>query len=56
LLQAQSSESKERTVAAQLIRRYDLGIGSRIKDLRTGRSTTRMAQFCRGELEMLAPE
>ena len=56
LLQAQSTESKERTVAAQLIRRYDLGIGSRIKDLRTGRSTTRLTQFFRGQLEMLAPE
>jgi ATP-dependent Clp protease ATP-binding subunit ClpC len=55
LLQAQSLESKERVTAAQLIRRYDLGIGSRIKDLRTGRSTTRLAQFFRGQLEMLAP-
>ncbi|MCA0331346.1 MAG: hypothetical protein LCI03_15780 [Actinobacteria bacterium] len=39
-----------------LIRRYDLGIGSRIKDLRTGRTTTRLAQFFRGQIALPAPE
>ena len=37
------------------VRRYDLGIGSRIKDLRTGRTTTRLAHFFRGQMEMLLP-
>jgi len=37
--------------SAGLVRRYDLGIGSRIKDLRTGRTTTRLAQFFRGQIE-----
>jgi ATP-dependent Clp protease ATP-binding subunit ClpC len=40
--------------AAVPIRRYDLGIGSRIKDLRTGRSTGKVKQFFQGHLEMLA--
>lgn len=39
-----------------LIRRYDLGIGSRIKDLRTGRTTTRLAQFFRGQIALPPPE
>jgi len=37
---------------AQVIRRYDLGIGSQIKDLRSGRSTTRLAQFFAGKVEL----
>ncbi|MBN8246116.1 MAG: AAA family ATPase [Verrucomicrobia bacterium] len=41
--------------AASVIRRYDLGIGSRIKDLRTGRTTTRLAQFFRGQMELTEP-
>ena len=41
--------------AAVPIRRYDLGIGSRVKDLRTGRSTGKVKQFLMGHLEMLGP-
>lgn len=40
-----------------VIRRYELGIGSHVRDLRTGRSTTRLSQVFRGRLEsLLAPE
>ncbi len=39
--------------AATLIRTYDLGIGSRIKDLRTGRSTPRLGAVFKGQLELL---
>jgi hypothetical protein len=35
-----------------VIRRYDIGIGSRIKYLRSGRSTTRLAQFFRGQVDL----
>lgn len=38
-----------------LIRRYDIGIGSRIKDLRSGRITTRLAQFFRGQVDLTVP-
>jgi hypothetical protein len=40
---------------AQVIRIYDLGLGSRIKDLRSGRTTARLAQVFKGHLEMLHP-
>lgn len=56
LLYAQTQSGVESAAAASVVRRYDLGIGSRIKDLRTGRSTTRLAQFFRGQVEMLARE
>jgi ATP-dependent Clp protease ATP-binding subunit ClpC len=54
LLYAQAQAGGESNAAPVVIRRYDLGIGSRIKDLRTGRSTTRLAQFFRGQIEVLA--
>ena len=38
---------------AEVIRHYALGIGSRIRDNRTGRSTTRLAQFFKGHLELV---
>lgn len=53
---AQVSRPAATPNADTLIRRYDIGIGSRIKDLRTGRTTTRLAQFFRGQVEMTAPE
>jgi ATP-dependent Clp protease ATP-binding subunit ClpC len=37
---------------AAVIRCYDLGIGSRIRDLRSGRTTTRLAQVFKGQLEV----
>jgi ATP-dependent Clp protease ATP-binding subunit ClpA/protein subunit release factor A len=40
------------TSSTRVVRRYDLGIGSRIKDLRTGRITTRLAQFFRGKVDL----
>lgn len=52
---AQVSQPAPAASAAALIRRYDLGIGSRIKDLRTGRTTTRLEQFFRGQVEMPPP-
>ncbi len=56
LLYAQTANPPDSRTGAALVRRYDIGIGSRIKDLRTGRSTTRLAQFFRGQIEMPAPE
>ena len=53
---AQVSRPAATPNADTLIRRYDIGIGSRIKDLRTGRTTTRLAQFFRGQVEMTVPE
>jgi hypothetical protein len=55
LLHAQATDSTAPANGDAVIRRYDLGIGSRIKDLRTGRTTTRLAQFFRGQIEMVAP-
>lgn len=48
---------QSKTAATKVIRRYDLGIGSQIKDLRTGKITTRLAQFFGGrvELSLVAP-
>lgn len=45
-------ESKPGSPPDGLIRRYDIGIGSRIKDLRTGRTTSRLAQFFRGRIDL----
>jgi hypothetical protein len=45
-------ESRPGSPADRLVRRYDIGIGSRIKDLRTGRTTTRLAQFFRGRIDL----
>jgi protein subunit release factor A len=36
-----------------IIRHYELGIGSRIKDSRTGRTTSRISHFFKGHLEVL---
>jgi hypothetical protein len=52
LLHAQTQSGA--TAQGAVVRRYNLGIGSSIKDLRTGRSTTRLAQFFRGQIEMLS--
>lgn len=41
--------------ATTIVRRYELGIGSRIKDLRTGRQTTRLTNFFRGQVEIVSP-
>jgi ATP-dependent Clp protease ATP-binding subunit ClpA len=38
----------------ELIRLYELGQGACIRDLRTGRSTTRVAHVFRGQLDLLA--
>ena len=37
----------------EIIRNYALGIGSRIRDNRTGRTTSRLTQFFKGHLELL---
>lgn len=37
-----------------VVRQYDLGQGACVRDLRTGRSTTRVAHVFRGQLELLA--
>lgn len=37
----------------EVIRHYALGIGSRIRDNRTGRTTSRLAQFFKGHLEIM---
>jgi len=47
------SADHSKTAATKVIRRYDLGIGSQIKDLRTGKITTRLAQFFRGRVDMV---
>lgn len=39
--------------ATEIIRHYALGIGSRIRDNRTGRSTSRLGQFFKGHLELM---
>ena len=38
----------------EIVRQYELGIGSRIKDLRTGRTTARIAHVMKGYLELLS--
>jgi ATP-dependent Clp protease ATP-binding subunit ClpC len=47
--------SRQAGATGTVIRRYELGVGSRIKDLRTGRTTSRLAQFFRGHFESLRP-
>jgi len=37
-----------------VIREYELGQGACVRDLRTGRSTTRVSHVFRGQLELLA--
>ena len=37
----------------EVIRHYALGIGSRIRDNRTGRTTSRLGQFFKGHLELM---
>ena len=49
LVQSASDRASE-----TVVRRYDIGIGSRIKDLRSGRTTTRLAQFFRGRVDLPA--
>jgi ATP-dependent Clp protease ATP-binding subunit ClpC len=44
--------ARQEPESAAVIRYYDLGIGSRIKDLRSGRSTTRLAQVFKGHLDI----
>lgn len=51
-LHAQTLSAPETADTAAILRRYHLGIGSRIKELRTGKSTTRLAQFFRGQVEL----
>ncbi|MBK8001132.1 MAG: hypothetical protein IPK15_21075 [Verrucomicrobia bacterium] len=48
------AEEQGRAAVSEVVRRYDLGIGSQIKDLRSGKSTTRLAQFFAGKVD-LAP-
>jgi hypothetical protein len=38
-----------------IIRHYDLGSAPRVKDLRTGRSTSRVDRVLKGHLEALLP-
>jgi ATP-dependent Clp protease ATP-binding subunit ClpA/protein subunit release factor A len=38
---------------SEVIRHYALGIGSRIRDNRTGRTTSRLGQFFKGHLELM---
>ena len=38
---------------AEIVRQYDLGISSRVKDLRSGKSTTRVDRILKGYLETL---
>ncbi|MBX3734132.1 MAG: AAA family ATPase [Verrucomicrobiae bacterium] len=51
LLHAQVQRPPGAAGSGTLVRCYELGIGSRIKDLRTGRSTTRIAQFFQGRID-----
>jgi hypothetical protein len=41
------------TNGTALVRRYDLGINARIRDMRTGRTTTRVSQAFKGDMETL---
>lgn len=55
LLSAQVRAAEQgRASSSEVVRRYDLGIGSQIKDLRSGKSTTRLAQFFAGRVELSA--
>jgi len=54
-LHARVTRTAGRSETAGAVRRYELGIGSRIKDLRSGRTTTRLAQFFRGQIELEKP-
>jgi len=37
-----------------IIRHYDLGLSSRVKDTRSGKSTTRVDKILKGHLEVLS--
>ena len=52
ILHAQVNAAGSETVT-DVIRHYELGIGSRIKDSRSGRTTNRIAHFFKGHLEVL---
>jgi protein subunit release factor A len=52
VLHAQVSAASTGSVT-EVVRRYDLGIGSKIKDNRTGRTTNQLAQFFKGRLELV---
>jgi len=50
--QVNAGTSSERISA--IIRHYDLGLASRVRDVRSGKSTTRVDRVLKGHLEMLA--
>jgi len=52
VLHAQVSAASSSPVT-DVVRHYDLGIGSRIKDSRSGRTTNQVAQFFKGRLELV---
>jgi len=57
ILHAQVSfpNSDEQNDAVKIIRHYDLGLSPRIKDLRSGRTTTQVDRVLKGRLEALRP-
>jgi hypothetical protein len=57
ILHAQVSRpnSDEQNDAAKIIRHYDLGLAPRVKDLRSGRTTTQVDRVLKGRLEALRP-
>ena len=40
-------------ISPEIIRRYGLGVGSKIKDARSGKSTTKIAQVFKGDLDLV---
>jgi ATP-dependent Clp protease ATP-binding subunit ClpC len=57
ILHAQVSfpNSDEQNDAVKIIRHYDLGLSPRIKDLRSGKTTTQVDRVLKGRLEALRP-
>jgi ATP-dependent Clp protease ATP-binding subunit ClpC len=53
ILNAQLEGNPSVALSDRLVRQYDLGIGPKIKDARTGRTTTRVKQVLRGDVEPL---
>jgi hypothetical protein len=53
VVKAQVEFGMDGTNGTALVRRYDLGINARIRDMRTGRTTTRVSQAFKGDMETL---
>jgi ATP-dependent Clp protease ATP-binding subunit ClpC len=52
--QVGSGTAGEQTPISAVIRHYDLGLAPRVKDVRSGRSTTRVDRVLKGQLEILS--